>query len=153
MNLAEKKRRRKHDFFPSLTLKSILLVLHHFKIRINVRNLIFISLERSLMFSLSYLQYVKLRRRRLNLNIRMLNYSILTFVIIINSDVYYRDVWLFLEQARSIAQVKSLDVVRANLHICLRDSAQAWYATKLDSDIRYSLREGEDLARWREYLD
>lgn len=49
-------------------------------------------------------------------------------IVHIGKDVYYRDVHLFLGQAKSIAMAKGPYLIRIGLHICLRGDAQKWYA-------------------------
>lgn len=50
------------------------------------------------------------------------------------NDVWYRDVHLFITQAKTIAATKhdGYALVRKNLNLCLRGDAQAWYAAELD---------------------
>ena len=47
--------------------------------------------------------------------------------------VHYRNVWLFIESAKSTANVKGMALVRANLHHCLKNLAQKWYIGELSS--------------------
>lgn len=52
-------------------------------------------------------------------------------IVQMGKDVYYRDVHLFLGQAKSVAMAKGTLPVRNSLHICLRGDAQAWYVAEL----------------------
>lgn len=42
-------------------------------------------------------------------------------------DTYYRDVHMFIQQAKRVGRTKP-DVVAANLHLCLRGSAMTWFS-------------------------
>ena len=46
-------------------------------------------------------------------------------IVTSGQDTYFRDVWLFLDQAKTIAAIKDDQLVRTHLHTCLRGDAQA----------------------------
>ncbi|CAG8253100.1 unnamed protein product [Penicillium olsonii] len=53
---------------------------------------------------------------------------------------FYLNVYVFLNQVRSIVALKTDEVVRTNLQACLREAAQAWYSSELSEQDRLILR-------------
>ncbi len=75
------------------------------------------------------------------------------------SDVYYRNVMLFVERVKDLAAIKGPAIVRTNLNTCLRGDAQTWYIETLSNLERIGLRAGENgvdewcsalVSRWKE---
>ena len=73
-------------------------------------------------------------------------------IITLGQDIHYRDVWLFVAQAEAIASTKGSQLVRMNLHTCLRGSALAWYAGELSPMNRSGLQNGTLLEYWKKEL-
>ena len=74
-------------------------------------------------------------------------------VVTVGQDTYYRNVYLFLDQARMIHAVKGGSIVRNGLMQCLRGTALNWYTSELDSDRKAQLTQGFDLNNWRNALE
>jgi len=73
-------------------------------------------------------------------------------IIQMGKDIYYRDMHLFLGQAKSVAMAKDTLPVQNSLHICLWEDAQAWYVAEL-SDLQWDdLNGGLGLDNWIEML-
>lgn len=70
----------------------------------------------------------------------------------IGTDVIYRNVHLFFGQARSVAATKNGQLVRQNLHLCLKGEALAWFAAELDDLQRSGLQTGENVDTWQAAL-
>lgn len=71
-----------------------------------------------------------------------------TDIVQVGHDTYYRDVHLFVGQAKAIANVKGPRLVRIGLHLCLRGVAQEWYAAELDDLQRDGMQSGHDISNW-----
>ena len=52
-------------------------------------------------------------------------------IIYQGKDIVYRDVYLFTNRLKSIAQLKGKDAVRRNSQLCLRGYAMEWFTTEL----------------------
>ena len=72
--------------------------------------------------------------------------------VTIGDKVHYRNVWLFIDSAKSIVTTKGAALVRTNLHRCLRGDAQAWYITELSHAQRLNLHGGHNLRHWEKDL-
>ena len=72
--------------------------------------------------------------------------------VTIGDKIHYRNVWLFIEAAKSIAATKGGALIRINLHRCLRGDAQSWYITELTHAQRTRLHEGHSLHNWEKDL-
>jgi hypothetical protein len=57
-------------------------------------------------------------------------------------EVWFKDVYLFTERVRDVAQIKGEDVLKTNIPACLRGTALAWYTTELSNLERQGLRAG-----------
>jgi len=57
-----------------------------------------------------------------------------------NGILYFRDVYAFVNYMRVIAETTQETVIRANLHLCLRDKALEWWVAELTSQQRQILR-------------
>lgn len=63
-------------------------------------------------------------------------------------DTYFRDVHLFIERIKHMAAVKSADLLRNNLYICLRGTALAWYTEVLTEEQKRLVKLGSDIDKW-----
>lgn len=52
-------------------------------------------------------------------------------VIIVNKDVYFRSVILFINRIRDLIITKNSIIIKININIAFRDTALAWYTTEL----------------------
>ena len=69
-------------------------------------------------------------------------------IIQIEWDVYYCDVHLFVDQTKTIVNVKEICHVWIGLHLCLCSVTQKWYVAELD-DIQWdSLQDSHDIINW-----
>ena len=57
-----------------------------------------------------------------------------------DKNVYYRNVHFFCERIRNLVAIKSEELIRVNLNICLFDYAFIWYILKLRALNRVDLR-------------
>ncbi len=73
-------------------------------------------------------------------------------IVQMGKDVYYRDVHLFLGQAKAAATIKGSHLICISLHICLREDAQQWYAAELLDLQRDGLHGGLGLDNWIQTL-
>lgn len=72
--------------------------------------------------------------------------------IAVADKIIYRNVWLFVDSAKAIANTKGSQLVRLNLHRCLRGDAQSWYIAELDVIQRAGLHGGQGLELWKQML-
>ena len=56
------------------------------------------------------------------------------------TKVYYRDVYVFIDRIRDIIEYKGEELVKANIHACLRGAALEWFTTELSEMEKRSLR-------------
>jgi hypothetical protein len=61
-------------------------------------------------------------------------------VIQIKRDLYYRDVYLFVERVKDAIMMFDVEVVRTNLSTCLKESTQVWYTEELNDLKKKALR-------------
>lgn len=54
----------------------------------------------------------------------------------VRGTTYYTNVYAFLNQLKALVPLKSEEVVRANLPLCLRDVAARWYTAELSDEER-----------------
>ena len=73
-------------------------------------------------------------------------------IVTSDQDTYFRDVWLFLDQVKTIVVIKDDQLVRTHLHTCLRGDVQTWYADELTLIIQTDLRGNKGLDLWIEEL-
>ena len=74
-------------------------------------------------------------------------------VVQVGRDVYYRDVFLFVERIKDAVTTYGAETVRANLSTCLRGTAQIWYTEGLSDLEKQALRSlGEGADHWCEAL-
>ena len=48
-----------------------------------------------------------------------------------DKNTYFRDIHIFIERIKNIAQIKNDTIVRNNLYICLRETVLTWYISNL----------------------
>jgi L-cysteine desulfidase len=65
-------------------------------------------------------------------------------VVQVERDLYYRDVYLFVERVKDAVIMFEAEVVRTNLSACLRGSVQVWYIEGLSDLEKKALRTLED---------
>ena len=63
-------------------------------------------------------------------------------------DHIFRDVHVFLNQARSVASIKGWELIRSNLPLCLRGQALIWYTSELTDAERRLYKYGNELDEW-----
>ena len=73
-------------------------------------------------------------------------------VIVIDDKTYYRNVWLFLDFAKTTTLNKDNILIRRHLHRCFRNDAQFWYIVELDFMFRDTLKIDSDLKNWEQLL-
>ena len=56
------------------------------------------------------------------------------FIEYVDKNIYFRDVYLFIEQIKNIITIKKIDIVRNNFYICLRDNVLIWYIDVLNDN-------------------
>jgi hypothetical protein len=61
-------------------------------------------------------------------------------VVQVRRDLYYRDVYLFVERIKNAVIMFEAKIVRTNLFACLRESAQMWYTEELSDLKKKTLR-------------
>nr|OMP83046.1 Retrovirus-related Pol polyprotein from transposon gypsy [Diplodia seriata] len=66
--------------------------------------------------------------------------------------LFHRNVRQFVEAIESELPSTASEVVRRNVHKCLRGTAQAWYTSQLSSKERKFLQGGKGVRRWAEEL-
>lgn len=63
-------------------------------------------------------------------------------------DTYFRDIHIFIERIRDIAQIKGDLIVRNNLYTCLRGTALTWYTSKLGEEQKRLVKLGNGVEEW-----
>ncbi len=61
-------------------------------------------------------------------------------VVQVKQDFYYRDVYFLVKKTKNVVIMFETNVVRTNLSICLRESAQVWYTKELNDLKKKTLR-------------
>jgi hypothetical protein len=61
-------------------------------------------------------------------------------VVQVKRDLYYRDVYFFVERIKDVVIMFDVEVVRTNLSTCLRESTQMWYTEDLSDLKKKTLR-------------
>ena len=67
-------------------------------------------------------------------------------------DTIFRDVHLFIEQAKNIAAVRGDKLVKQNLSTCLKSTALAWYTAELIADQKRLLKMEQGIDKWKTKL-
>ena len=74
-------------------------------------------------------------------------------VVQVGRDVYYRNVYLFVERIKDAVNMYTADKVRSNLSSCLRGTAQIWYTEGLSDLEKEALRSlGTGAEKWCDAL-
>jgi hypothetical protein len=71
-------------------------------------------------------------------------------VVTIGKDTFYRNVDAFCERVRDAVSLKGPDVVRENLHLCLRGTASRWWTFELSELDKQAIRRDDTprLSQW-----
>ncbi|KAI9040714.1 uncharacterized protein KD926_007795 [Aspergillus affinis] len=67
-------------------------------------------------------------------------------------QLYYQDVYLFVERMRDVTHLKGQDTVRANIFSCLKGAALAWFTTELTTTEKDGLRNSSLEDGWFQVL-
>ena len=59
---------------------------------------------------------------------------------IVNQNIYYRNVHLFVEKIKNLAMIKNSVLIKNNINIVLKNSIQNWYTAELINLKRIDLR-------------
>ena len=73
-------------------------------------------------------------------------------VITSNDKTIYRDVFLFIEVVKFIADLVKYHATRIRLHRCLRDAVLKWYRDELKQEHRDALKRDEYLNKWNKKI-
>ena len=74
-------------------------------------------------------------------------------IVIVDKDLYFRSVILFIERIKDIVVIKSNALIRINLNISLRGIALKWYIIELFNLKRIDLRNNSrDIEKWYNVL-
>ena len=65
-------------------------------------------------------------------------------------NIYFRDVYLFLNRVKDMTLIHEDQFVRKNLFICLRDTALQWYIAEISIETKELLRYEQSLRYWTE---
>ena len=65
-----------------------------------------------------------------------------------DKDTYFRDIYIFIERIKNIAQIKDDTIVRNNLYTCLRETALAWYTSNLGEDQKRLVKLSNGVNKW-----
>ena len=65
-------------------------------------------------------------------------------------NIYFRDVYLFLNRVKNMTLIHEDQFVRENLFICLRDTALQWYTAEISIETKKLLRYEQNLRYWTE---
>ena len=69
----------------------------------------------------------------------------------VGKDLYYRNVFLFIERIEDLARIKGDELIAANINTCLRGTALGWYTSELSTLTRNGLRISK-IEQWTEQL-
>ena len=69
-----------------------------------------------------------------------------------DKDIYFRDVHIFIERIKDIAQIKDEISIRNNLYTCLRDTALTWYTFNLRDDQKRLIKLKKNVEEWVKVL-
>lgn len=67
-------------------------------------------------------------------------------------DTYFRDVNVFIERVKDMAEVKGAELVRQNLYTCFKGTALAWYTTVPTEDQKRLVKLGTGVDEWARVL-
>jgi hypothetical protein len=71
---------------------------------------------------------------------------------LVDKNTYFRNVHLFIDRVKNIIVIKTIDVIRNNLYICLRDTIMTWYTTELFEKTKELVKTSNNLDVWKRYL-
>ena len=63
-------------------------------------------------------------------------------------NIYFRNIHLFLERCSNIAAIKSDQLVKNNLFICLRKLTLQWYIDEMTSNVKTLIKYASDIKHW-----
>ena len=63
-------------------------------------------------------------------------------------NIYFRDVYIFIERIKNIAQIKENLIVRNNLYICFRETILAWYTFNFENDQKRLVKLSDEIEKW-----
>ena len=67
------------------------------------------------------------------------------FIEHIGKNIYFRDVYLFIERIKNMTVIKNAKMIKNNFYTCLRDTAFAWYIEMLIDDQKRLLKYDEEI--------
>ena len=65
-----------------------------------------------------------------------------------DKDIYFRNIHIFIERIKNIAQIKEDALMRNNLYICLRETTLTWYTSSLENDQKKLIKLENDVEEW-----
>ena len=65
-----------------------------------------------------------------------------------DKDTYFRDIYIFIERIKYIAQIKEDTIVRNSLYICLRETVLTWYTSNLEKDQKRLIKLSIEVNEW-----
>lgn len=67
-------------------------------------------------------------------------------------DTYFRDIHMFVQQAKDLISAKREQLIRDNLFTYLRGTALQWYTSKLSIDQKTLVKYGNGIVKWEKQL-
>ena len=65
-----------------------------------------------------------------------------------DKNTYFRDIHIFIERIKNIAQIKDDTIVRNNLYICLRKTILTWYTSNLEKNQKRLIKLSNKMNEW-----
>jgi len=67
------------------------------------------------------------------------------FIQYVNKNIYFWDIYLFIERIKNITTIKSANLFRNNLYTCLRDNVLVWYIEVLIEEQKRLVKLGNNI--------
>ena len=70
----------------------------------------------------------------------------------VDKNIYFRDVYLYIERIKNMSILKKIELIRHNFYNCIREHALRWYTEIVNDDQKKLIKLKKNVKKWKRLL-